>query len=195
MSNDRRRYFRIEDRIYLQTRTIDPAELDAKLECFWSNRHQFSVRNEFNSKLDEHLADLHVIQNKMPELARYLGVLQDQIDRLTEKVLPEQSKIEGEEIRVNLSAQGISFITDETFKPVDIVELTLKLQPSRQALIIFARVVLVEDHEDNDETDEYGLYRVSMDFEHIHEADREILVKHVHGKQLRALNNERNSSA
>ncbi len=197
MSNDRRRFFRIEDRVCLQTRTINPAELDAKLEEFWSNRHQLSAHNEFNSRLDEQLADLHAIQNKMPELARYLNVMQEQIDRLSEKLLPEQKAIGGKEIRVNMSAQGISFITDELFKPVDIVELSLKLQPSRQAMTIFARVVLVEDHEDNDETDEtdeYGQYRVSMDFEHIHEADRETLVKHVHGKQFRALNTERNGN-
>jgi len=194
MSNDRRRFFRIEDRVYLQTQTVKPAELESKIEDFKLNRHQFSACDEFSSRLDEHLADLHAIQNKMPELARYLGVLQEQIDHLTNKLLPNQKTTEEKDIRVNLSAQGISFITDETYKPVDVVELSLKLKPSRQALIIIARVVLVEDHEDNDKTGEYGLYRVSMDFEHIHEADREILVKHIHGRQLQALNNERNGN-
>ena len=194
MSNDRRRFYRIEDRVYLQTRKVKPDELESKLEDFWSNQYQFAIRNEFNSRLDEHLADLHAIQNKMPELARYLGVLQEQIDRLTEKVLPEQDTTPGNDIRVSLSAQGISFITDEDYRPVDVVELSLRLQPSRQELIIFARVVLVEDHDDSDTPDEFGRYRVSMDFEHIHDADREILVKHVHNKQLRTLQGERNSN-
>ena len=194
MSNDRRRFYRIEDRVYLQTRTLKPAELETELEEFWSNHHQFLMRNEFNHRLDEHLADFYAIQDKMPELARYLGVLQTQIDRLTETLLPEQSSTPERDIRVNLSAQGISYVTDEVFKPVDVVELKLQLQPSRQELVIFARVVLVEDFEEHEEDGDYGLYRVSMDFEHIYEADREILVKHVHSKQLRALNTKRDST-
>jgi len=194
MSNDRRRFYRIEDRVYLKARAVDPAELETELEEFWSNRHQFLMRNEFNHRLDEHQADFYAIQDKMPELARYLSVLQAQIDRLNEAQLPEQSTTLERDTRVNLSAQGISFVTDEIFKPVDVVELSLQLQPSRQEIVIFARLVLVEDHEDQEADDEYGLYRVSMDFEHIHEADRETLVKHIHSKQLRALNTRRETT-
>ncbi len=130
----------------------------------------------------------------MPELARYLGVLQTQIDHLTKAVLPEQSPVPEQDIKVSLSAQGISFPTDDAFKPVDVVELGLKLQPSHQELVIFARVVLVEDNDDID-LEDCGQYRVSLDFEHIHDADREILVKHIHEKQIRALNAERNNKS
>ncbi|MCP4487916.1 MAG: hypothetical protein GY820_11445 [Gammaproteobacteria bacterium] len=186
MSNDRRRYFRIEDRVLMQTRLINPTELEQKLEDFWANRHQFFIRNEFNHNLNEHIADFRAIQNKMPELARYLEVLQRQIDHLTSTVLPEQSPTFKQDINVSLSAQGISFTTDEVFKPVDVVELSLKLQPSHQELVILARVVLVEDINDIDFQDN-SLHRISLDFEFIHDADREILVKHIHEKQIRAL--------
>jgi len=46
-------------------------------------------------------------------------------------------------------------------------------------------VVLVE----NDSSREQDKARVSLDFENLHEADREILIKHIHGKQLEALSN------
>jgi c-di-GMP-binding flagellar brake protein YcgR len=57
--------------------------------------------------------------------------------------------------------------------------------PSGLGLVIIARVVLVE----NDSGREQGSARVSLDFENLHEADREILIKHIHGKQLESLSN------
>ena len=85
----------------------------------------------------------------------------------------------------NLSAQGISFSTDQPPPQGELVELKLKLLPSGLRLVIIARVVLVE----NDSSREQDKARVSLDFENLHEADREILVKHIHGRQLEALSN------
>ena len=84
------------------------------------------------------------------------------------------------EKQANLSAQGISFYSDTGADKGSIVELNLRLLPSRQQIVCFARVIdCSEDQHDQ------GKYRLSLDFEHIHEADQEILVKHVHAKQLR----------
>ena len=89
----------------------------------------------------------------------------------------------------NLSAQGISFFVDEAPKPDDRVELKLKLLPSGLRLVIIARVVLVEKESNQD----LGEYRISLDFEHLHEADREILIKHIHGKQMESLSSAKES--
>jgi len=63
------------------------------------------------------------------------------------------------------------------------VELKLKLLPSGLRLVIIARVVLVE----TDSSQDPGEYKISLDFEHLHEADRETLIKHIHGKQMESL--------
>lgn len=184
MSKERRRFFRIEDSVLLQARTVSSGELKKKLDDFKLNRQQFSVRNNFNHGFEEQLADLHAIQDKMPELGRFLTSLQKQVDRLTAVVLSDESSHQQQEKHVSLSAQGISFFSDDSFKPVDVVELHLQLKPSDHQMLIYSRVVLVEDNEDDIDA---GKYRISLDFEHIHDADREILIKHVHSKQLRAL--------
>jgi len=57
--------------------------------------------------------------------------------------------------------------------------------PPGLGLVIIARVVLVE----NDSGGEQDSARVSLGFENLHEADREILIKHIHGKQLESLSN------
>jgi predicted nuclease with TOPRIM domain len=182
MTQERRRFFRIEDIVSLKAEVIDESQVPERLENFWNEQHQFSLRNEFNYKLEQHQADLRKINSRMPELGRYLGLLQEQIDILTDKILQDEDKFTSLEKQVNLSAQGISFLSDEPANKGDILELHLKLNPGKQKIVVFARVVNCELPDT-----EQGQYKIALDFEHIHEADREILVKHVHGKQLIAL--------
>lgn len=181
MSDERRRFFRIEDIVGLKTQVIEKQELEQRLDSFWNDQHQFSLRNEFNYKLEQHQADLHHIKTRMPELGRYLSVLQEQLDLLTNKILTDEDTFTTSETTVNISAQGISFTSDQQATKGDIVELNLRLLPSQQKIVVFAKVI-------NCQLDEkQGEYTISLDFEHIHEADRELLVKHVHGKQLKSL--------
>ena len=185
MSDERRRYYRIEDEVYLALRLIAATEIDDCVEDFWVNEHAFSMRNNYNFQIEQHISDRHIIAKKMPELARYLGVLEKQIDRITEKLIDDQNDASMIQKAVNLSAQGISYNADQPPPQGELVELKLKLLPSRLRLVIIARVVLVE----NDSHREQNKVRISLDFEHLHEADREILIKHIHGKQLEALSN------
>jgi len=182
MSKERRRFFRIEDVIHLKTETVEQHELDERLREFRNNQHQYSALNEFNYQLDQHQADLKHIKERLPEVGRYLEIMQKQLDLLTDRILKEDDDFVDREVEASLSAQGLAFFADESANTGDIVELHLKLMPERHKLVIFARVV-----DCRKSTDQAGRYRISLDFEHIHEADRELLVKHVHGKQLRAL--------
>lgn len=182
MTQERRRFFRIEDIVEMKAEVVDHSQAESRIEAFWEDPHQFSLRNEFNYKLEQHQGDLNHIKRNMPELGRYLEMLQQQIDLLTDHLIDNDDSSEHIEREVNLSAQGLSFTSDQPANSNDIIELHLKLMPSRQQVVIFCRVINCEKM-DSDPVQ----YRIALDFEHIHEADREILVKHVHGKQLRAL--------
>jgi len=185
MVDERRRYYRIEDEVYIAMQLIAQTEIDNHLEDFWANEHAFSMRNNYNFQIEQQIADRHKIETKMPELARYLAVLEKQIDRITEKLIGDEDDANMIQKAANISAQGISFSTDQPPPEGKLVELKLKLLPSGMRLVIIARAVMVE----NDSSREQGKARVSLDFENLHEADREILVKHIHGKQLEALSN------
>ena len=113
----------------------------------------------------------------MPELARYLTVIQTQIDNITAKVLPEQTTVSDDAQEVSLSAQGMAYTADQKLTIGDTVELNLKLLSTGQILKIFALVIKVGQLS--------GQFRVSLDFAHIYESDRELLVKHIHAQQLK----------
>jgi len=189
MTRERRRYYRIEEEVMISLKPIETSELDARLEDYWSNEQIFSIRNNYNYQISQHLADRHVIEKKMPELGRYLSVLQQQIERLTDKLIVDDDEHSMQSKTSNLSAQGISYHDDAALQQGDMVELKLKLLPSGLRLVIIARVVLVETDSGQDQ----GEIKISLDFEHLHEADREILIKHIHGKQMEALSSAQES--
>lgn len=183
MSKERRRFFRIDDIVGLKIEPVDKHNLEQTLENFHKEQHNFSIRNDFNYQLEQHRADLHHIKAKMPELGRYLSVLQAQIDSLTDRIISAEHKSSiTRDTEANISAQGIAFMSDERLTSGEIIKLNLKLLPGQQKIVIYARVILCV----KDPTDQ-GRYKIALDFEHIHEADREILVKHVHEKQIQSL--------
>ena len=187
MSEERRRYYRIEEDVMLSLSPIAAAELDQRLDDFWSNEHEFSIRNNYNFQISQHIADRHKIENKMPELGRYLAVLEKQIDLLTDKLLDDSDARSMQQKFTNLSAQGIAYHDDKAPPQGELAEFKLKLLPSGLRLVIIARVVKVET------VTEQGGHRISLDFEHLHEADREILIKHIHSKQMEALSSAQES--
>ena len=186
---ERRRFFRIDDEAALALLPIAAADEEARIDDFWQNEHAYSMRNNYNFQIEQHIADFRRIDKRMPELARYLRVLERQIDRITEVLAVDDGDSLLERQLVNISAQGLLCRSDDAPAPGSLVELTLKLLPSGLRLVIMARVVKSEPADDGGD----GASRVSLDFEHLHEADREILVKHIHGKQMESLGSAQES--
>jgi len=177
---ERRRFFRIDDTVGIKAETIPANQLDDRLNDFWTNHHEFSIRNEFNHELDQHVTDLIAIENQYPSIARYLKILQKQVDLLSEKLLPEDRLNGSSKSDVNISAQGISFLSTEAISTGEVVEISLQLLPKKQRIVVFSKVISCEKADD-------FKFKLTVDFEHIHEADREILIKHIHGQQLKSI--------
>ncbi len=186
--SERRRFFRIDDEVALSLQPIAAADEEVRIDDFWQNEHAYSMRNNYNFQIEQHIADFNRIEKRMPELARYLRVLERQIDRITDKLLVDDDSMLERQL-VNISAQGLLCRSDDAPAPGSLIELTLKLLPSGLRLVIMARVVKAEA----DDEGEDGASRVALDFEHVHEADREILVKHIHGKQMESLSSAQES--
>jgi hypothetical protein len=183
MSAERRRYYRIDDEVMIAVSPLAKQRIDDHLEDFWANQHAFSIRNNLNVEIEQQLADRHKIENKLPELGRYLAVLEKQIGHLTDQLISDDAEQPMTRKIVSLSAQGIAYFDDQPLPVDELVELKLTLLPSGMRLVIIARVVKIEKDPDLDGP------RISLEFEHLHEADREILIKHAHARQLESLSN------
>lgn len=113
----------------------------------------------------------------MPELARYLRVLQAQIDNLTAKAFSNSHDTQ----KVNLSGKGMAYLSNKKLTLGDMVELYLELLSSGLTISVLAEVVSVFP------TSEQGFeeYRIALDFTHIYESDQALIVKRINAQQLK----------
>ena len=191
MSEDRRRFFRINSELDLAVEPIAEDQVESRLGEFENQQPVFSIQNSYNYQIEQHMADFRRIESNMPEVARYLSVMEDQIRRLTELMAPDEATTNFIRKQVSISAQGIAYFDRQAPGEGGLVSIMMRLVPSGMQLQALARVVSVVTSEDTDD----DLFRVSLDFEHIHEADRELLIKDIHAKQIEALNAARQSDA
>ena len=180
MTNQRRRYFRIEDTLSFTVSMIDPGELQTQIDSFWNEKPVNGLHHRVDHQIEQQLKDFNVIEKEMPELARYLSVLQGQVDSLTAKAISEQvSSLDRQ--KVNLSGQGMSYMADQKLTVGNTVKLDLELLTPDLMITIFAQVVsIVPMSGQNPEQ-----YRTSPDFTHIYEADQALLVKRINAQQLK----------
>ncbi|MFT4650065.1 MAG: preprotein translocase subunit SecD [Polaribacter sp.] len=178
MSDERRRYFRIKDTANITVSLIDPSQLQTKIDDFWNEQQTHvaqAVPHQLNQQLEQHLSDFKVIEKQMPELARYLTVLQAQVDSLGAEASPEQTPIAKDRHEISLSGQSVAYTSEQKLTTDDTVELYLKLSTTGQTIKILAQVVKVEPIS--------GKFRIVLDFTHIYESDQALLFKHIHVEQ------------
>ncbi len=190
MTDDRRRFFRINSELDLSIDPIKPDEVNKTIEAFDGTQPAFSMQNSYNYQIEQHMADFRRIEAAMPEVARYLAVMEQQIRRLTEIMTPEEQTLALVRKQVSISAQGVSYFDRQAPEKGALVSIMMRLVPSGMQLQALARVVSVL----NTAVDDDDLYRIALDFEHIHEADRELIIKDIHAKQIEALNATRQSN-
>ncbi len=175
---ERRRYFRIDDRLVLKYRPVAPGEAEslvARLEYEYPTRHQ--IANTFSNTSQQMQYLLHKIQDTNPDVAHCLSSLNQKLDMLARQLSLEASEMENEPVRhVNISASGVCFEAETAASPGSLVELKLLLLPSCIRISAVGKVIRCDDNT----ADEPGLpFRIAVYFEYLPEADRELLVQHV----------------
>jgi hypothetical protein len=91
----------------------------------------------------------------------------------------EISDAENQAAMVNLSASGIAFFTNDSLELGTPVEIRMMLLPSCTGIITYGEVIGNETVQ----TDEGDRNQVRIDFTHLREEDRDMLIKHVIRKQ------------
>jgi hypothetical protein len=186
MSDERRHYFRIGGTASITVSPIDPSQLQTKIDDFWDGQQAYTMQavpHQLNQQLEQQLSDFKVIEKKMPELARYLTVLQIQIDSLGAEAIPEQTPIVTDRHEIALSGQGVAYSSEQELTTDDSVELFLKLLTTGQMIKILAQVVKVEPISEK--------FRIVLDFTHIYESDQALLFKHIHVEQWKDIKQKR----
>ncbi len=177
---ERRRYFRIDDRVGLTLTAIPAEDEDRVIAGFADASARVGLINELRAIREKHLPQRRSLETRFPTVATYLNMLEQQIETLAFAIDQRDDFPRDPDTPVNLSGQGLSLQTELVLGIGALVEVRLALFPDRSRIEALARVVKLDGGESGMET--------AFEFTHLRDADREAIIHHVHALQRTRLN-------
>ena len=190
----RREYFRIDDQVLLSVRPVDAAEAgeladqineripDRKAPDRFAVTASFAVNSRVMARL------LHGISTDSPDVARYLKLMDQKLHQLARLfVLDEVENGDYPQLEVNISAGGLVFPSRVAFPPEALLETRIILLPNLTGILTVARVVYCEAAADPGDFP----WRVSVEYLHIRESDRDLLCSHIMLRETELLRRQR----
>ena len=195
MSDELREYFRIADELALYYRPLKDEEVDGLLERMRSRLvDRFTAASSFAATTRQMAHLIHKVQTESPELARCLQAIDQKLNMIAQLFVSEQMALDDQPTReVSLSAGGVAFRAQHELSTGSLLELRMVLFPSMIGILTISRVIHCERMDDGNSQ---FPWQVAVEYEHLRETDRELLVRHIMAKeteQLRAQRSENDS--
>ncbi|WP_438969931.1 PilZ domain-containing protein [Methylophaga sp.] len=185
--SDRREFFRINDTVVVDFRTVKKENLSAIA-------HRIAQSTDDDD--DNEKAQLRAIQTAFThildqinhqdrEIARALRMLDEKINLVAQSVQRHYNPVSDDDLtEANLSGGGIAFMVSEPIEVKDNVELYMQLLPTANTVHALASVISCEKIL-SAPTDRP--YHLRMVFTHMDDQDRNLLVKHTLNRQAEML--------
>lgn len=182
MTDERRRFFRIDDEAEISFKTISDEEYEA-----WGNGQKDEAGEEL-AKLETELnMTLANLKSQQPQLAKICELLNQKINYMMNSHSKTHGFIDDGELKpINLSACGIAFHTDHNIPKNENILLQLKLKPSNVAIVTTGKVIGVGSTN--------GKNIVRVDFQDLGESNQDLLMQHLFQVQSRELKKQRDNS-
>lgn len=167
-SQERREYFRIDDKAIYSIKKIPSTE---NLETVSTDNTAFLLSSAISGLDLEYQAVMSKLKRSAPDVSIYLEVVNKKINLISKYILEKDSKIEEQTPRdINLSASGIAFETTATYQENDKLEIKLILLPELSGVLCIGEIKHIEKNQTSS--------TVHIDFTEITEADQELIIKH-----------------
>lgn len=183
MSEERRRFFRIDDEVAISFHSLDEEyggeDNDAYAEV---NEMQQELHVSIEVQIRQAMVD---VRAQYPKLAPLLDLMNQKINLLHagESVVEDAPILK----KANLSACGVAFTWGEALPINQALMVNMYLQPNHELVRSSAHVAGVDPNPDYPaNSDEAHIVR--LDFDEMHHAFQEVLIQHVvqrQGHQLR----------
>ncbi|MBI5461884.1 MAG: PilZ domain-containing protein [Gammaproteobacteria bacterium] len=189
-SAERREYFRIDDDVLLQVRQVDEAEVADIAEHIGDRMpDRFTVAANFAVSSRQMSRLLHGIMADTPDTARCLRMVDQKLNHLARLFVNEAVERGAfTRLHVNLSAGGLVFPSSVSFAPGTLLETRMVLPPSSMGILTVSRVVHCDPR---DAAADGCAWLVAVEYVHIREADRDLLVSHIMNRETELLRRQR----
>ncbi|TVZ40134.1 PilZ domain-containing protein [Alteromonadaceae bacterium 2753L.S.0a.02] len=193
MLDERRRYFRINERVGIAYQMLSTGSAlsgdgpEASFLVRESNSKFAGILNEIEA-LDEAIEhELGELTESHPAVVKLVSLFNQKLERVISHIVLDNQLISRLARRLkeaNISACGIAFVNDETVDVGTSLKMELTLYPDEQTLLTRGRVVACEP-----ELEGAGYYW-RVDFFGMEKADQETLIQHVVRSQSQQLKNK-----
>jgi hypothetical protein len=179
MTDERRRFFRINDEAEISFKTITQDEYQA-----WGNEKKDEGAEKLATLETELSMTLANLKSQQPQLATIFELFNQKIN-IAMNSHPKTHGLNdnGELEPINLSACGIAFHTDRNIPINEHLLLQLKLMPSNLAIVTTGKVIDVGLAK--------GKKLVRVDFQNIGDSNQDLLIQHLFQVQSRELKKQR----
>jgi len=189
--DDRRRYFRINDKVSLKYRVVQGIDVETEIKRTEHEQNNLAeLTHAFNCIEAKIMSKMGRVEEVSPLVAEILGLYDKKLSLIESMILHNEDKEDSitETQNVNLSASGMAFESNTPINEDVNLKMELVLFPEYQFIPVYARVVDCKKKMDD------NLYRfnVAVDFVGICESDQEIIMQHVLSRQAKQLKSERN---
>ncbi len=193
-NDDRRDFFRIDDNVVLTYRQVPQDQLPKALKTLGENLcDAFTLAATFDGLTQQNRALHQRVYLESAAVAQYLDALERKLDMLARVLMLREMGVDEKQTRrVNLSAGGMEFHTGDPLSPGAILEMKFVVFPSRIGILAGGEVIRCDADPEYDDTHPY---KVAVKFRHLRESDRQLLIKHVLGKQASQLRREHGHAA
>ncbi|VAW80767.1 hypothetical protein MNBD_GAMMA15-155 [hydrothermal vent metagenome] len=190
MSDDRREYFRIDDEVALDYRLISDSEVDQLLGRIQSSLvDRFTAASSFAATTRQMKTVIHKVQTDTPELARCLQAIDQKLNMIAQLFVSEEIRENKQDTReVNLSAGGVAFCAQHEIPVGSLLELRMVLFPSLVGILTVSRVIHCERAK---EGNAQFPWQIAVEYDHLKETDRELLVRHIMARETEQLRGHR----
>jgi hypothetical protein len=184
IGKDRRNYFRMDDQVRLSLRAVETTELDGLLDRLDHDlAGNFTVMSSLAAITAQMTMGLRRIENRDPDLAAYLRAIDQKIEVIGRAFIQQEPEFHADHaVAVNLSAGGMCVGVDEAYPVGTVLEIRMLLFPSFTGLLIFGTVVNSEDAPEEESSGDYR-HLARIEFTHIRESDRELMIRHLLRRQ------------
>jgi len=188
--NDRRRYFRINDKVSLKYRVVQGIDIETEIKrTEYEKNNLADLKNAFNCIEAKIMSRMGRVEEVSPLVAEILGLFDKKLSLIESMIMHNDDKDNSitETQHVNLSASGMSFESNTPINDGVKLKMELVLFPEYQFIPLYARVVDCRKKMDD------NLYRfnIAVDFVGICESDQEIIMQHILSRQAKLLKKER----
>jgi PilZ domain len=181
-SAERRNFFRIDDSVSMSYQQISEQELEGRIgQMDMELEGNFTVMGNIASINQNMAVIMHRIEGDEPDIAAYLKAINKKIDILGRALISTDNYLTDQSAQpVNLSASGMAFYTSKPLDTGIMLELRLLLMPSFTGIITFCEVVGCDRVDD---VGEGFSFFTRVNFTHMRENDRDLLIRHVIKRQ------------